>query len=60
MSTWAITGGSGFLGHHLARELVGAGHAVRTLDVVHSRIPGVQLDGADRHQAQQTIEIVDP
>lgn len=33
MSTWAITGGSGFLGHHLARELVGAGHAVRTLDV---------------------------
>jgi nucleoside-diphosphate-sugar epimerase len=30
---WAITGGSGFLGLHLARRLLGEGHAVRTLDL---------------------------
>src|SRR6266508_4177504 len=33
MSTWVITGGSGFLGHHLARRLVAMGHDVRTLDL---------------------------
>src|SRR5919204_1896649 len=32
--TWAITGGAGFLGLHLARRLLADGHAVRTLDVV--------------------------
>jgi nucleoside-diphosphate-sugar epimerase len=31
---WAISGGAGFLGLHLARRLLGDGHAVRTLDVV--------------------------
>src|SRR5690349_17297226 len=30
---WAITGGAGFLGLHLARRLVAAGHDVRTLDL---------------------------
>jgi nucleoside-diphosphate-sugar epimerase len=30
---WAITGGAGFLGLHLARRLLADGHAVRTLDV---------------------------
>jgi len=31
---WAISGGAGFLGLHLARRLVAAGDSVRTLDVV--------------------------
>jgi nucleoside-diphosphate-sugar epimerase len=30
---WAITGGAGFLGLHLARRLIAGGHEVRTLDV---------------------------
>ena len=30
---WAISGGAGFLGLHLARRLLGEGHAVRTLDL---------------------------
>ena len=33
MPLWAITGGSGFLGLHLARRLLADGHVVRTLDV---------------------------
>jgi nucleoside-diphosphate-sugar epimerase len=32
--SWAITGGAGFLGLHLARRLLADGHEVRTLDVV--------------------------
>src|SRR5215204_2810665 len=30
---WAISGGAGFLGLHLARRLLAAGEEVRTLDV---------------------------
>jgi len=37
---WAISGGAGFLGLHLARRLIAAGDSVRTLDVV-------QLDDAE-------------
>ena len=32
MPQWAISGGSGFIGLHLARRLAGDGHRVRTLD----------------------------
>ena len=30
---WAITGGAGFLGLHIARRLLASGHEVRTLDL---------------------------
>jgi nucleoside-diphosphate-sugar epimerase len=42
MSTWAITGGSGFLGLHLSRRLLHDGHAVRSLDLVAGDLPAVE------------------
>ena len=33
MTLWAISGGAGFLGLHLARRLLAEGHAVRSLDI---------------------------
>jgi len=41
---WAISGGAGFLGLHLARRLVQDGHAVRTLDLAPLDDPA--LEGA--------------
>src|SRR5262245_40506920 len=40
---WAISGGAGFLGLHLARRLAADGHAVRSLDLVSLDDP--ELDG---------------
>ena len=40
---WAISGGAGFLGLHLARRLVAAGHEVRTLDL--APLDDVELEG---------------
>src|SRR5919201_3011733 len=39
---WAISGGAGFLGLHLARRLLAKGHEVRTLDVVPLDDPGLE------------------
>jgi nucleoside-diphosphate-sugar epimerase len=39
---WAISGGAGFLGLHLARRLLAEGHVVRTLDVVPLDDPGLE------------------
>jgi nucleoside-diphosphate-sugar epimerase len=41
---WAISGGAGFLGLHLARRLLADGHTVRTLDVV--PLDDAELDGS--------------
>jgi nucleoside-diphosphate-sugar epimerase len=39
---WAISGGAGFLGLHLARRLLAEGNEVRTLDVVPLDDPGLE------------------
>jgi len=44
---WAITGGSGFLGLHLARRLLAAGHSVRSLDLERGDLPGVEARAGD-------------
>jgi nucleoside-diphosphate-sugar epimerase len=38
---WAISGGAGFLGLHLARRLIADGHEVRSLDLVPLEEPGL-------------------
>jgi nucleoside-diphosphate-sugar epimerase len=40
---WAISGGAGFLGLHLARRLLADGHDVRTLDLVPLDEPGLDV-----------------
>jgi nucleoside-diphosphate-sugar epimerase len=47
MTTWAISGGSGFLGLTLARRLIGAGVGVRSLDPVPLDEPGVEAIQGD-------------
>jgi nucleoside-diphosphate-sugar epimerase len=41
---WAITGGAGFLGLHLARRLLADGHEVRTLDLAPLDDAGLERD----------------
>ena len=51
---WAISGGAGFLGLHLARRLNADGHVVRSLDVVPLEEPGLavrQVRGDVRDEA---------
>jgi nucleoside-diphosphate-sugar epimerase len=52
---WAISGGAGFLGLHLARRLLTDGHEVRTLDVV-------PLDDAELESSVQELrgDVRDP
>jgi nucleoside-diphosphate-sugar epimerase len=52
---WAISGGAGFLGLHLARRLLADGHEVRTLDVA-------ALDDAELEAAVEELrgDIRDP
>ncbi|HVD26542.1 MAG TPA: NAD-dependent epimerase/dehydratase family protein [Gaiellaceae bacterium] len=40
---WAISGGSGFLGLHLARRLLAEGHDVRSLDLIPLDEPGLDV-----------------
>jgi len=58
---WAISGGAGFLGLHLARRLLGAGHEVRSLDLVALDEPGLDVeevrgDIRDEAAARQLVE----
>jgi dTDP-L-rhamnose 4-epimerase len=42
-----ITGGAGFVGRHLCRELLAAGYAVRVLDAFHAQVHGDSFSGAE-------------
>jgi nucleoside-diphosphate-sugar epimerase len=57
-----VTGGAGFLGTHLCKELVSLGHSVRVLDHNHSEIPdsivGDVCDADTVRKALQGIEVV--
>ena len=48
MSRWLVTGGSGFLGINLIRELVGRGHEVVSLDIEPFTYPDM-MDRIDHH-----------
>jgi nucleoside-diphosphate-sugar epimerase len=61
----AISGGAGFLGLHLARRLLAAGHDVRTLDLVPLDAPGLEAveelrgDVRDERAARALVEGAD-
>jgi len=50
-----ITGGAGFIGSHLADELLHAGHRVRALDLL---VPQVHGDSADRPAYHPEVELI--
>jgi nucleoside-diphosphate-sugar epimerase len=59
---WAISGGAGFLGLHLARRLLADGHEVRTLDVVplndaelERSVQELRGDVRDRERVQELV-----
>jgi nucleoside-diphosphate-sugar epimerase len=63
---WAVTGGAGFLGLHLARRLLRDGHRVRTLDVsplddpeLERSVEELRGDVRDRRRVQELIEGAD-
>ena len=58
---WAISGGAGFLGLHLARRLLADRHAVRSLDLVPLHEPGLDVeelrgDIRDEAAARQLVD----
>src|SRR3954469_5025612 len=60
---WAISGGAGFLGLHLARRLLAEGHDVRTLDVapledgvLEAAVEEIRGDVADRRAVARLVE----
>jgi nucleoside-diphosphate-sugar epimerase len=58
---WAISGGAGFLGLHLARRLTADGHDVRSLDLVPLEEPGLEVHElrADVRDQAACRELVD-
>src|SRR5215208_1024545 len=58
---WAISGGAGFLGLHLARRLLADGHQVRSLDLFPLDEPGLAVeelrgDIRDERAARQLVD----
>jgi nucleoside-diphosphate-sugar epimerase len=56
--TWALTGGSGFLGLHLARRLLEQGRAVRSLDLEPHPLAGVDARVGDVRRADDARWLV--
>ena len=63
---WAITGGAGFLGLHLARRLLADGHEVRTLDLaplddaqLEREVDEIRGDVRDQADAARLVDGVD-
>jgi nucleoside-diphosphate-sugar epimerase len=63
---WAISGGAGFLGLHLARRLLRDGHDVRTLDIsplddaeLESQVEELRGDVRDRAAAARLVDGAD-
>jgi nucleoside-diphosphate-sugar epimerase len=63
---WAISGGAGFLGLHLARRVLADGHTVRTLDVAPLEEPELECsvqelrgDVRDPSRARELVESAD-
>jgi nucleoside-diphosphate-sugar epimerase len=63
---WAISGGAGFLGLHLARRLLAEGHDVRTLDVapldepdLEREVDAIQGDIRDPVRARTLVDKAD-
>jgi nucleoside-diphosphate-sugar epimerase len=60
---WAVTGGAGFLGLHLARRLLRDGHRVRTLDVAPLDDPALERSveelRGDVRDRRRMVELLD-
>ncbi len=58
---WAISGGAGFLGLHLARRLIAEGHEVRSLDLVPLDEPELEVEEirGDIRDEQASRRLVD-
>jgi UDP-glucose 4-epimerase len=55
-----VTGGAGFIGTHLCRNLIALGHAVITLDLKHpkEKVPGVQYQVGDARDFSGVAKLV--
>ncbi|MEA2188454.1 MAG: dTDP-L-rhamnose 4-epimerase [Solirubrobacteraceae bacterium] len=60
MSLVLVTGGAGFIGSHVAEALLDAGHAVRTLDVLHAGAHAAQPDYLDPRAEDVRGDVRDP
>lgn len=62
MARVIVTGGVGFLGHHLIRALVAAGHQVKSIDLRPGQLPDVEnvvADILDAHRMMAEIKDAD-